>query len=258
MPERPRFSRFRRLPGLYRFADAKPPDLNAEPQLLALYLPAGVLDRAEKLAMRAGSETVQDYCTRLLHEAIKNQEQQVLQEVQEARQGTLESLDELTSDPDYVSQWSAQSRHREEGEPTEVKLTSPDESASNFPSASETIFRHAALGSADPEALLVKLRRGEAIGPELLAELAESLAELEASLRLADRIDRRLAYALHKLAFEGQILLTEGLTPASADPATVDAVRRVQEGVDRILSGEDIRYFAESPGHDGNPGATRP
>jgi hypothetical protein len=62
-------------------------------------------------------------------------------------------------------------------------------------------------------------------------------------LRDATSLDRTFAFALHRLAFEGQVLLTDAHSDAAADPATVDALRRVQEAVDRVLSGEDIRYY---------------
>ena len=73
--------------------------------------------------------------------------------------------------------------------------------------------------------------------------LLRPLADLEAEHRGADVLDRRLAYALHKLAFEGQVLASEPAGP-EADEATVELLRLVQEAVDRVLSGQDIRYFA--------------
>jgi len=258
MPERPRFSRFRRLPGLYRFGDAKPPDLDAEPQHLAVYLPAGVLDRAEKLALRAGTETMQEYCTRLLHEAIDAEEEHARIEAEAARHGTLESLDELTSDPEYLTQWTAQTHSRDEEGQAEVKFTPPSADDPDHAQPRAVVLRHAAIGGDDPEALLVKLRRGETLTTEDLVELSAALSELESSLVGQQAIDRRLAYALHKLAYEGQILITEGMTLASTDPGTVDVLRHVQEAVDRILSGEDIRYFADPSGPADNPGTLRP
>ena len=56
------------------------------------------------------------------------------------------------------------------------------------------------------------------------------------------RIDRRVAFALHRLAFEGQLLVSEGWPALGQDAATVSLLRAVQEAVDRVLSGEDIRY----------------
>ena len=42
--------------------------------------------------------------------------------------------------------------------------------------------------------------------------------------------------------FEGQILHTDAW-PGAFDAWTVDTLRAVQEAVDRILSGQDIRYY---------------
>ncbi len=117
--------------------------------------------------------------------------------------------------------------------------------------AQEIILRHAASGDSDPSALLPSLRRGERVAPEEAAELLRALAGLEGQLREADRLDRGLAYALHRLAFEGQVLLTDGPALLAADPATVDLLRTVQEAVDRVLSGEDIRYYSPDPEADG-------
>ena len=55
-------------------------------------------------------------------------------------------------------------------------------------------------------------------------------------------LDRRLAFALHRLAFESQILHTDAW-PGAFDAWTVDTLRAVQEAVERILSGQDIRYY---------------
>jgi hypothetical protein len=73
----------------------------------------------------------------------------------------------------------------------------------------------------------------------------QALIDLEALHREATSVDRQLAYALHRLAFEGQLLLTDAWHGSQADPGTVDLLRMVQEGVDRVLSGEDIRYYPQ-------------
>ena len=69
-----------------------------------------------------------------------------------------------------------------------------------------------------------------------------ALNALEVEYREARAIDRRVAYALHRLAFEAQILHTDAW-PGSLDAETVGLIRVVQEAVDRVLSGEDIRYY---------------
>jgi hypothetical protein len=75
-----------------------------------------------------------------------------------------------------------------------------------------------------------------------VAELARALQVLEVETREARAIDRRVAFALHRLAYEGQVLHTDAW-PGVFDEWTVDALRAVQEAVERILSGQDIRYF---------------
>jgi hypothetical protein len=78
-----------------------------------------------------------------------------------------------------------------------------------------------------------------------VSALAQALQALEEGLRDANRIDRRLAYALHRLAFESQVLHTDAW-PGLYDEWTVETLRAVQEYVDRILSGQDIRYYPEA------------
>ena len=105
----------------------------------------------------------------------------------------------------------------------------------------EVVLRHAAPGVDDPDALLPTLRRGEPLHPEFAQGLLDALRGLEDRLANSDSIDRKLAFALHRLAFEGQILATDAWRQAP-DPTTIDVLRWVQEAVDRVLSGEDIRY----------------
>ena len=250
MPERPPYSRFRRLPGLYRIGEVKPPDPHAEPQLLALYLPGQLLDRAEALAMRAGAATVQKYCEELLKMAIESEEQHARAEAVEVKHDMLESLDAMASDPDYLADWNASTQEpgEEAAAPFVATEVDPDDA---IRASRETVFRHASLGADDASAFLATIRRGEAIAADVANELLLALLDLENQLREVTRLDRRLAYALHRLAFEGQVLLTDSPTQAAADPATVDALRRVQEAVDRVLSGEDIRYYSDPSSLDG-------
>ena len=107
------------------------------------------------------------------------------------------------------------------------------------------VLRHAGLAENDPAGFLQSLRRGEPVTASAAQDLLQALIDLEAENRDTHSIDRRLAYALHRLAFEGQVLLTDAWHGAAADATTVDLLRIVQEGVDRILSGEDIRYYPE-------------
>ena len=90
------------------------------------------------------------------------------------------------------------------------------------------------------------MRRGESVSMAGVSELAHALQSLEEELRGAQTIDRALAYALHRLAFESQILHTDAW-PGTFDDWTVETLRAVQEYVDRILSVQDIRYYPTSP-----------
>ena len=252
MPDRPPYSRFARLPGLYRIGERKLPDPHEEPQALTVYLPGRLLDAAEALAARHGAASIQDYCEGLLRMAIEGEAEAAKAEAVHVTRGTLESLDDLASDPEYLAEWSARARDAQ-ADRQEAKnvATDPGHAAGDGTSfARAAIFRHAGIGDDDPSAFLPTLRRGGQVAAEVADELLASLRDLEQRLRGAERLDRRLAYVLHRLAFEGQILLTDA--PAEADPDSVDRVRLVQEAVDRVLSGEDIRYFPEeSPPTEG-------
>ena len=51
-----------------------------------------------------------------------------------------------------------------------------------------------------------------------------------------------LLHALHRLALESQVLLTDAW-PGVFDDRVITAIRTVQEAVERILSGQDVRYY---------------
>jgi hypothetical protein len=263
LAKRSRFSRFRRLPGIYRFGDQKPPDPGLEPVRLTLYLPGSSLDRAEAQARRAGISTVQEYCKQLLQKAIDGEHsREVVEEA--ARRGPLEGFDAVSNDPTYLAEWKASAASHDRGprsatEAHEMNAPSPDpasspkpETASNsrveWSESAAIVLRHAALLGDDPAGFLSTLRRGEPIDSVAAQELIRALCDLEVELRDATRLDRKLAYALHRLAFEGQVLLTDAWPGTTAEEATIDVLRIVQEAVDRVLSGEDIRYFAPEPG----------
>ncbi len=115
-------------------------------------------------------------------------------------------------------------------------------------------MRHAGQAEDDPHAFLPALRRGAAVPASEVAELAQALHELELEHRDKPEMDRRLTFALHRLAFESQILHTDAW-PGVFDLWTVDMLRAVQEAVERILSGQDIRYY---PASDELTPSTRP
>jgi len=112
-----------------------------------------------------------------------------------------------------------------------------------FSASADIVLRHTGRFDSEGATFLNSLRRGETLDLSAVAELAGALRELEAEHDGATAVDRRLAFALHRLAFEGQVLLTDSW-PGAFDTWTVDALRAVQESVDRILSGLDIRYYA--------------
>ncbi|SIO65389.1 hypothetical protein SAMN05444166_7680 [Singulisphaera sp. GP187] len=274
MAKRPKFSRWRRLPRVYRSGEFKLPDPNPEPQRLTLYLKDALLEQAERQAERAGVETVQQYCADLLSRAI--QAEQIRGQVAEieARSGPLEGLQEIANDPAYLAEWSAQATPREpaerialeinlapqtEHEPPGLELSTPDRNSDSdapapSPEAPEPIsasgrvvLHHAGQGEEDDRlAFLPSLRRGEMVSVNEIAELARALQTLEVETREAKVLDRRVAFALHRLAYEGQILHTDAW-PGVFDAWTVDTLHAVQEAVERILSGQDIRYYPTNP-----------
>ena len=109
------------------------------------------------------------------------------------------------------------------------------------PPAMEVLARHVGMGD-DDLAFLPCLRRGEPVSAPKVAELIRALGQLEAENRSADVLDRRMAHALHRLALESQVLLTDAW-PGAFDDRVIAAIRSVQEGVERVLSGQDIRYY---------------
>jgi hypothetical protein len=268
--KRLRFSRFRRLPGIYRIGDRKRADADLDSQRLTLYLPLHVLDQAEAQAQRAGCETVQEYCERLLAQAIDTQHANEVVEDTQARRGPLEGLDAISNDVGYLSEWKASQQQDRSVPSKEEPMPSPaseEDDADSGPGeehaiaipvrnsepvvpsdAVRLVLRHAGVEGDDPAAFLPTLRRGEPVGGPAAQELLQALRDLEVEYRSHTRIERRLAYALHRLAFEGQVLLTDAWAAEPFGEATVDVLRIVQESVDRVLSGEDIRYFAPEPG----------
>jgi hypothetical protein len=120
------------------------------------------------------------------------------------------------------------------------------------PSASEIVARHAAARE-DEWGFLPCLRRGQPVPAAKAAELIRALRQLEDELRGAEVISRKMAHALHRLGLESQVMLTDAW-PDAFDDRTVRDIRTVQEAVERVLSGQDIRYYsAPVPGHPEQP-----
>jgi hypothetical protein len=281
--KRPRHSRWRRVPGTFRFGEQKAPDPNLEPQRLTLYLTGGLLDTADALAAQAGCETVQEYCTALIQRAIETEQVRAQVANLEAQRGVLGGLREIADDPEYLAEWSAQSRSqaRDRPEPdparsatpaepasrlepatsptgstpepgpvrnshetateTPAPMPAPDAAAVGLSPSAEAVLRHAVQAGESGSSFLACLRRGEPVPLAEVADLARALHALEVETRDASVIDRRVVYALYRLAFESQVLHTDAW-PGAFDEWTVDTLRAVQEAVDRILSGQDIRY----------------
>ncbi len=267
MAKRPRFSRWRRLPGLYRSGEEKMPDPNEEQHRISLYVPWRVVDLAEAQAARLGYPNVQDYCTVLVLKAVDAERVREQVAGVEARRGPMLGLQEIAEDPEYLAELSS-SHNANAARPIAPSFHEPDlsqpgaglftdgephithEEPRVLPSAVSpaalVVLRHAGqLGAADPSAFLPCLRRGEPVPPTEVAELAQALNQLEQEFQGATTMDRRLTFALHRLAYESQILHTDAY-PGAFDVWTIDMLRAVQEVVERILSGQDIRYYPDA------------
>jgi len=268
------YSRWRRLPPVFRSGEHKLPGPNEEPQRIIIYLPGAVLDQAEVLAGKAGVPTIQEYCAGLLGRAIEVERVKAHMVQVEAKRGPLEGFNEVTGDPDYLAEWHEQSESRETaaGRPqplNEDSAPSPEQGESPERmlvriepaprvigrvnterivlevmdgTALEAVLSHVGPGDHEPHGFLPSLRRGQPLSPAGVSELMAALHQIEADQRGASMLDRRLAYALYRLALESQVLLTEAW-PGVFDDRTIGAIRAVQEMVERILSGQDIRYY---------------
>ena len=110
--------------------------------------------------------------------------------------------------------------------------------------ALEVLWRHVGMGG-DDAGFLPCLRRGVPVPADKVSELVQALNRLELDHRGASVLDRRMAHALHRLALESQVLLTDAW-PGVFDDPMIAAIRSVQEAVERILSDQDIRYYPTS------------
>jgi hypothetical protein len=299
--KRPRFSRWRRLPPVFRSGEHRPIGSGNELDRIILYLPSRLLDLAEVLAEKAGVPAVQDYCARLLARALEAEQVQQKVARVEARRGPLEGLNAIAEDADYLAEWQAQSEvkpdpppgraiggqaahpgpilpHAEDTITVDLVLGDGDDDAMEPPvepvagepveepgdanrpvsvpipmssqpavrvltdrSALEVLWRHVGRGG-DDDAFLPCLRRGVAVAEPKITELIRALNQLETAYRGAEVLDRRVAHALHRLALESQVLLTDAW-PGVFDARMIAGIRSVQEAVERILSDEDIRYY---------------
>ncbi len=247
MAKRPR-NLWRRPGNSFRLGQSKPLSTsNLDEDRLTLYLPSYILDMAEDQANRLGASSVQEYCTRLLRIAIEDTRRRQEADEAEAKRRSLEGYHAIADDPEYLAEWSVSIVPRNQNHEIHViEGSEPSQQADDMPAelspAARTVLRHAAVDWDDPSGFLSTVRRGESVGDVVATELLQALNALELEYRDAKSLDRRLAYALHRLAFEGQVLHTEAW-PGALDQNTVNLLRSVQEAVDRVLSGEDIRYY---------------
>jgi hypothetical protein len=316
-PERPRFSRWRRLPPVFRSGEHPPIRSGKELARIILYLPESILDQAELLGEKAGIPALQDYCEYLLKRAVEFES--VRQKVTEfeIRRGPLEGLAEVADDLDYLAEWKESQSDRGPAEPTPARrpnvgqplgplsessardlalsvdlvlsdeeilerstprqpadgtassvdgadTSDGDEPAAEPPvgfvlqrptlgsvvvleaySPVDVVIRHASA-DLDEWAFLPCLRRGVPVPPARASELIRALHELEQHRRDEPVLERPLVHALYRLALESQVLLTDAW-PGRFDSRMITAIRNVQESVERILSGKDIRYDSLSP-----------
>lgn len=265
MAKRPQYSRWRRLPPVFRSGDKNWPDPNQDEQRISLYVTSELLDMAEAQANRSGAGTIQKYCTDLLRHAIEVEHAREQVAELEAKRGTLEGLHAISNDPEYLAELSARSSPVSRPEIEAADDATEDRASEYVPSelmsievpvathqvsdavdaATHVVMTQAAQRGDDPLGFLACLRRGESVSMASVSALAQALQSLEENLESARTIDRTLAYALHRLAFESQVLHTDAW-PGAYDEWTVETLRAVQEYVDRILSGQDIRYYPDA------------
>lgn len=241
---RPRRPLWKRPYTSYRLGDKSRPDAGDEPQRLTLFVSGHVLDLAESLANRSGGKSVQAYCESLLIRSIQAERSRHQVEDAEARHGRLDGYRAIEDDPEFLAELSASVAHRDAppratGDGPGALAFEGQTMALPAPLASgvaETTIRHAGLGLDDPLGFLPSLRRGEAPGDDSIGELGAALIALDGELAGARTIDRRLAFALHRLAIESQVLHTDAW-PGAFDAQTLDTIRAVQAAVERLLSG---------------------
>src|SRR4051812_40598146 len=103
------YSRWRRLPPVFRSGEHRLPGAGDELQRIILYLKGAVLDQAEELADKAGVPTLQQYCAELLARAIDIERVKHQVADVEAKRGPLEGFNEISVDADYLAEWHRRS-----------------------------------------------------------------------------------------------------------------------------------------------------
>ncbi|QEH36689.1 hypothetical protein OJF2_52740 [Aquisphaera giovannonii] len=299
------YSRWSRLPPVFRSGEHRLPAAGEQPLRITLYLKAAILDQAEALAEKAGSASVQDYCAGLLAAAIEADRIRSQVADVEARRGALEGLNAIADDPDYLAEWREKSgsveippARRGNGHessspapdvtislPAKPRLPEPDDADEGSAedartgdpgspavvriersrprdeprvaerirpevlneSAIDVLMRNLRTDDPSAEEFLPALRSGRQVRAEKGEEMLRALDQVEADLRGVSVLERRLSYALHRLALESQVLLTE-LWPGVFDEPTIQLIRAVQERVERILSGPEVHFLPPGDG----------
>lgn len=272
MGDRNKYSRWRRLPPVFRSGEHKLPGYEDEVHRLTLYLPGSLLDMAQELADQLEVPTMQEFCALLLARSLEEERTRRHMAEVEAKRGPLKGLAAIADDPGYLAEW--QGRHVDHGQGDDaghvvvplVQLPAMDDWDGSAPTvagpaspltirletgprrepvvadmhppeahALDIAWKHVGPDGGDPSAFLPRLRRGECVPTATAAELLDALRALDDENRGAAGLDRRLAYALYRLALEPQVLLTEAW-PGAFDEPTVAAIREVQGMVEQILT----------------------
>ncbi len=276
-----RFSRWRRLPGAHRVFEKMLPTHAETLQRFTVYLPGQILEHAEALARLDGVAHAQAYCEGILTGAIQAE---VARRRVDATPPDTPTDDEISNQADNVARdqrGSGSSRsafslrlvetvdsgltETDPGElhrlalprPSSIRGSEPETVSGSENQRSESaarVLQHAGgVEAGVGEGFLDLLRRGHDVSPKIAAELLSALNSLETELRGTTQIDRRLARALFRLAFEAQVLITDAWPMLGDDPSTLALVRRVQESAERVLSGADVRYERLGPHQPGGP-----
>ncbi|WP_165225828.1 hypothetical protein [Aquisphaera insulae] len=107
------YSRWSRLPPVFRSGEYRIPAAGEEPQRIILHVKTATLDRAQILAEKAGAASLSDYCAGLLSRAIDDESYRSQVAESEARRGKLEGLNAIADDPDYLAEWREKSESAE-------------------------------------------------------------------------------------------------------------------------------------------------
>lgn len=223
------------MPGVFRLSDDHARDQGKDLQRVVVYLPASELEEAERQSIRLGRKSTQDYCEAILLREIEIERTRARVQRVEAQRGKLRGFQEVASDPEYLAELTG-------SRPVEVKVPTPTPAPAADREARAVVLRHAGLEPSDDAEFLACLASGRSPAEQSTEALLAALSAIEHEVEGSDHLDRKLAYALHKLAFESEVFASEGWTASALGGGAVGAIRRVQEAAERVLSGRDIRY----------------